>query len=319
MIGGKVAERLNGSRPVTAHPESDRASHRADRPAETGQTLNATTDVASAVQPLLKQFFPGVAPVRFTFWDGSATGADSTLGRVVVHSPAALTRMMWSPNELGMARAFVAGDVDIDGDLYGVLNALHSNATATTRTSPRAVTSAVSAALRLGAMGPPPKRPAEEVHLSGWRHSKERDAAAIRHHYDVGDDFYRLVLGPAMTYSCARFEAGETSLERAQWSKHDLICRKLGLADGPDKRLLDVGCGWGSMAIHATREYRAKVVAITLSASQEKSARQYTQEAGVAGQVDVRLQDYRDLRGESFDAISSIGMFEHVGRGRMSE
>ncbi len=234
-------------------------------------------------------------PVRFTFWDGSTSGTESSLGRVLVHSPTALTRLMWSPNELGMARAFVAGDIDIDGDLYGVLMALHSNATVTTRTSPRAVTSAVSVALRLGAAGPPPKRPPEEVHLSGWRHSKGRDAAAIRHHYDVGDDFYRLVLGPAMTYSCARFEPGQTSLEMAQRSKHDLICRKLGLADGPDKRLLDVGCGWGSMAIHATREYRAKAVAITLSPSQAKSARQRTREAGVGERIDVRLQDYRDF------------------------
>jgi cyclopropane-fatty-acyl-phospholipid synthase len=319
MIGGKVAERLNGSRPVTAHPERDRASHRTDGPAEAEQTPSPTPDVATVVEPLLEQFFAGGAPVRFTFWDGSTTGTVSSLGRVLVHSPTALTRLMWSPNELGMARAFVAGDIDIDGDLYGVLMALHSNATVTSRTSPRAVTSAVSVALRLGAAGPPPKRPPEEVHLSGYRHSKGRDAAAIRHHYDVGDEFYRLVLGPAMTYSCARFEPGETSLEMAQRSKHDLVCRKLGLADGPDKRLLDVGCGWGSMAIHATREYRAKAVAITLSPSQAKSARQHTREAGVGGRVDVRLQDYRDLRGETFDAISSIGMFEHVGRGRMGE
>ena len=122
-----------------------------------------------------------------------------------------------------------------------------------------------------------------------------------------------------MTYSCARFEPGETSLDMAQRSKHDLVCRKLGLADRPNMRLLDVGCGWGSMAIHAARAYRAKTVAITLSPSQEKSARELSLDAGVGRDIEVRLQDYRDLRGETFDAISSIGMFEHVGKARMDE
>jgi cyclopropane-fatty-acyl-phospholipid synthase len=216
-----------------------------------------------------------------------------------------------------VGRAFVTAEIDIDGDLYAVLKALRTSATVTRRLSPLALTSAFSAALRLGAVGPPPKRPDEEVHLSGWRHSKGRDSAAIKHHYDVGNDFYRLVLGPAMTYSCARFEPDETSLEMAQRSKHDLVCRKLGLADRPGARLLDVGCGWGSMAVHAAREYGAKAVGITLSPSQERSAREYARDAGVGQQVEVRMQDYRDLRGETFDAISSIGMFEHVGRGQM--
>jgi cyclopropane-fatty-acyl-phospholipid synthase len=237
----------------------------------------------------------------------------------VVHSVNALTRMLWAPNELGMARAFVAGEIDVDGDLYEVLEALRSRATVTARPTPRALARAFSAAMRLGAISLPPKRPQEEAHLSGWRHSKQRDSAAIRHHYDVGDEFYRLVLGPAMTYSCARFEPGQASLEGAQRSKHDLICRKLGLTDRPGMRLLDVGCGWGSMAVHAAREYGAKAVAITLSPAQSKSARQRSQDAGVGQDVEVRLQDYRDLRGETFDAISSIGMFEHVGRARMDE
>ena len=306
--GGGEAER----HPVPSRRQRARASRRR-APAPPGQRAGAASNVAAVVQPLLDVYFTGGAPVRFSFWDGSTAGPDNAPGCVVVHSATALTRMLWSPNELGMARAFVAGDIDIDGDFYGVLKALRRNATVTAKASPRAFTSAFSVAMRLGAVGPPPKRPDEEVHLSGWRHSKQRDSAAIRHHYDVGDAFYRLILGPAMTYSCARFEAGGTSLESAQRSKHDLICRKLGLADSPGKRLLDVGCGWGSMAIHAARAYRAKVAGITLSPSQHRAARQSTLDAGVGREVEIRLQDYRDLRGETFDAISSIGMFEHVG------
>ena len=157
------------------------------------------------------------------------------------------------------------------------------------------------------------------MHLSGWLHSKGRDAAAIRHHYDICDEFYRIVLGPAMTYSCARWEPGEATLEGAQRSKHDLICRKLGLQDRAQMRLLDVGCGWGSMALHAVKTYGAKTVAITLSPAQAIFARARAFEAGALQDVQVRLQDYRDVHGETFDAISSIGMFEHVGSKHMAE
>ena len=311
-----MAERLNGTR---SHPDGNGTAPPAEDHPLSRHRSHAAPTVAEAVQPLMAVYFSGGAPVRFSFWDGSTTGPENTPGCVVVHSPTALTRMLWSPNELGVGRAFVAGDIDIEGDFYGVLKALRRSTTVTAKPSARALTSALSVAMRLGAVGPPPRRPDEEVHLSGWRHSKQRDAAAIRHHYDVGDAFYRLILGPAMTYSCARFEAAGTSLESAQWSKHDLVCRKLGLPDGPGKRLLDVGCGWGSMAIHAACEYGAKAVGITLSPSQQRTAQQYALAAGMAGEVEVRLQDYRDLRGETFDAISSIGMFEHVGRRHMDE
>jgi cyclopropane-fatty-acyl-phospholipid synthase len=152
-------------------------------------------------------------------------------------------------------------------------------------------------------------------------HSRRRDAAAVTHHYDVGNDFYRIVLGPAMTYSCARFETAEMSLEEAQTSKHELICRKLALPERPAARLLDVGCGWGSMALHAASRHKAEVVGITLSTEQAKLARERVDEAGLGAQVDIRVQDYRDLRGsgEVFDAICSVGMFEHVGESRMAE
>ena len=172
---------------------------------------------------------------------------------------------------------------------------------------------------RLGAFGRPPAAPPEECRPSGRLHSKSRDAAVISHHYDVGNDFYRLVLGPSMTYSCARFVDDRTTLEEAQAAKYELICRKLGLDRRPGGRLLDVGCGWGSMAIHAARHHQASVTGVTLSRPQADEARRRVAEEGLADQIEIRVQDYRDLGGEQFDAISSIGMFEHVGSPRMAE
>jgi cyclopropane-fatty-acyl-phospholipid synthase len=176
-------------------------------------------------------------------------------------------------------------------------------------------------AIELGAVGPPPKPPAEEVRrLRGHRHSPFRDAAAVSHHYDVGNDFYERVLGPSMVYSCAywtRPDDADYTLEDAQHDKIDLVCRKLGLQ--PGDRLLDVGCGWGSLAIHAAREYGVKVVGITLSREQADLADKRVASAGFADQVEIRLQDYREVRDGPFDAISSIGMAEHVGTARYGE
>ncbi len=182
----------------------------------------------------------------------------------------------------------------------------------------RTIAGAVDAARRLGALGPPPPAPPEECRPAGRLHSPSRDARAVSHHYDVGNDFYRLVLGPSMTYSCARFVSEGTTLEEAQASKYELICRKLGIDRRPGARLLDVGCGWGSMAIHAARRHGARVVGVALSREQVDLAERRVTEAGLDSRVEIRLQDYRDLRGEQFDAISSIGMFEHVGTALMA-
>lgn len=151
------------------------------------------------------------------------------------------------------------------------------------------------------------------------RHSTTRDAEVVGHHYDVGNDFYRLLLGPSMTYSCARFAEPGMSLTDAQASKHDLVCRKLGLHERAGMRLLDVGCGWGSMAIHAALHYGAEVVGVTISREQQEAARRRVEEAGLGDRVEIRLQDYRQLRGEPFDVISSIGMSEHVGKARVAQ
>jgi cyclopropane-fatty-acyl-phospholipid synthase len=182
----------------------------------------------------------------------------------------------------------------------------------------RMLPAAVDVARRLGAIGPPLPPPPEECRPAGRLHSPSRDARAVSHHYDVGNDFYRLVLGPSMTYSCARFASADATLEEAQSAKYELICRKLGIDRRPDARLLDVGCGWGSMAIHAARHHHAQVVGVSLSREQVELARRRVDDAGLADRIEIRRQDYRDLGAEEFDAISSIGMFEHVGTAQMA-
>ncbi|WP_328393968.1 cyclopropane-fatty-acyl-phospholipid synthase family protein [Nocardia sp. NBC_00416] len=278
--------------------------------------------IAAAFGPLLHAAFGPHPAVGFEFWDGSAIHPDGeSPGTMRVRSEDALRHLVWAPGELGMARAFVSGTVDLDGDIFTMLRALQSTAPDDTRLGLGAAWQAVATARRLGALGRRPRRPPEEARpRRGPLHTKRRDAAAISHHYDVGNDFYRLILGPSMTYSCARFVPDDDgSLENAQRAKHDLICRKLGAAEQSGMRLLDVGCGWGSMAMHAASTYGAQVVGVTISSAQVELARRRVADAGLSGSVEIRLADYRDLRGEEFDAISSIGMFEHVGSKRADE
>jgi cyclopropane-fatty-acyl-phospholipid synthase len=294
--------------------------------------MGSNNSVASVFRPLLTAAL-GTAPppVRFKFWDGSSLApADGpTVGAVVVRSPDAVGHLVWAPGELGLARAFVTGDLDFDGDIFTVLRTLQQGESNDAHLGVDAAVAALKVAARLGALRHRPSPPEQEAHQRGRLHSKRRDSEAITHHYDVGNDFYALVLGESMTYSCARFVSpgddgqrepdATMTLVDAQAAKHDLICRKLGLDRAPGMRLLDVGCGWGSMAIHAASYYGARVVGITISAAQADLARKRVAAAGVADQVEIRLQDYRDLGGEQFDAISSIGMFEHVGSERTAE
>ena len=276
--------------------------------------------VAAAFEPLLTTVFAGPPPVRFEFWDGTGVGSDTGPGAIRIRSRDALRRLVWSPGQLGLGRAYVSGEMDIDGDVLTVLATLRDAAANNPDLGLGAAWSAVRVAGRLGTLGRPLPPPPEEARPQHGRlHTKRRDAAAISHHYDVSNDFYQLVLGPSMTYSCARFVDPADSLEQAQADKCELISRKLGLADKPGQRLLDIGCGWGTMAMHAAAHHGAQVVGVTVSREQAEAARARVAAAGLSDQVEIRLQDYRDLAGETFDAVSSIGMFEHVGTARAAQ
>lgn len=241
-------------------------------------------------------------------YDGSRLGPEDAPATVIVRSKRALQRIVTAPGELGLGRAYVAGDLDVEGDIYAALSALRHRLPRV-RVGARQWTEVVRL-LGLDALRPPPP-PREEARLRGRRHSKERDAAAIAHHYDVSNAFYGLVLGPSMTYSCARWRHPSTTLEAAQAAKYELVSQKLGLE--PGMRLLDVGCGWGGMALHAASHHGASAVGVTISARQAEWAEKTASESGLADRIEIRLQDYRDVRDGPFDAISSIGMFEHVG------
>lgn len=270
-------------------------------------------------------------PLRLRAWDGSEAGPEGA-PIIEFRSRRALRRMLWSPGQLGLSRAYVAGEIDAPGDIFAAFNALSSAGKFAepgpfTPPTPRELWTLLVTAIRLGALGPNPAPPPEEAKVAkrGRLHSRRRDSAAISHHYDVGNEFYALVLGPSMVYSCAVWPGGGTAheqrdspsgepggLEAAQEAKLDLVCRKLGLE--PGMRVLDVGCGWGSFALHAAGRYGATVVGVTLSSEQAVLARRRVADAGLSGKVEIRVQDYRDVTDGPFDAISSIGMSEHVGR-----
>lgn len=268
-------------------------------------------------------------PLRLRAWDGSEAGPE---GAPVLEfrSRRALRRILWSPGQLGLSRAYVSGEIDAPGDIFAAFTALSSAGKFAEPgpfkpLTPAELWTLFRTALRLGAIGLNPAPPPEEARIAGKGrvHSRRRDSAAISHHYDVGNDFYSLVLGPSMVYSCAVWPAAEDGLvpegsrlagglEAAQEAKLDLVCRKLALK--PGMRVLDVGCGWGSFALHAAANYGVSVVGVTLSNEQAIRARKRAAEAGLTERIDIRVQDYRDVRDGPFDAISSIGMSEHVGR-----
>jgi cyclopropane-fatty-acyl-phospholipid synthase len=252
-------------------------------------------------------------PVPIDAYDGSHLGPVAGSTRIVVRSPKALRYVLTGPGEIGFARAYVAGEVDVEGDIFEALT-LRENLPDVKVTPREWLLLARTAGVEgLRPLPPPP----EEIRQRGRRHSKERDAAAIAHHYDVSNAFYRLILGPSMTYSCAVFSGPDTTLEAAQAAKYELVSRKLGLR--PGMRLLDVGCGWGGMVMHAVREHGVTAVGVTLSERQAEWARAAVTEAGLGDRVEIRVQDYRDVVDGPFDAISSIGMFEHVGAARLDE
>ncbi|MCX4747680.1 cyclopropane-fatty-acyl-phospholipid synthase family protein [Kitasatospora sp. NBC_01287] len=260
-------------------------------------------------------------PFRLQAWDGSVAGA-AEAPVLLLRNRRALRRLLWAPGELGLARAYVSGDLDLGPgeDLYTVLaevaHFVERPEVSALRLGPSDLTGpagrrAVAVLARAGALGPRPALPPEEARPEGRLHSRRRDRASISHHYDVGNDFYRLVLGSSMVYSCAYWTPEGKSLEDAQFAKLDLICRKLGLR--PGMRLLDVGCGWGSLVLHAAEHYGVSAVGVSISAEQVALARERVTRAGLADRVEIRLQDYREIPDGPYDAISSVGMAEHVG------
>jgi cyclopropane-fatty-acyl-phospholipid synthase len=252
-------------------------------------------------------------PVQLRAYDGTILGPVNSPATILVHSPDALARIVQSPGELGFARAYVAGDIDIEGDIFAALR-LRDTLPKVRLTRQQWVEGVRLVGGSVFRRLPPP---VEEARLHGRRHSKARDRAAVSYHYDVSNDFYRLVLGPSMTYSCAVWTDPSIGLEQAQADKYELIGRKLGLE--PGQQLLDVGCGWGGMVIHAATRYRVDAVGVTLSTRQQEWAAKAVADAGLGSSVHVRLQDYRDVEDGPYDATSSIGMFEHVGLARLRE
>jgi cyclopropane-fatty-acyl-phospholipid synthase len=260
-----------------------------------------------SVADLLADVLGENVPVAFRAYDGSSFGPSDARTTIVVGSPNALRRIVTAPDELGFGRAYVAGELEVDGDIFDVMAV--ANYIEELRLGPRQIAAAAKLVgwKGLKPLAPPP----EEARLHGRRHSRERDAAAIAHHYDVSNDFYQMVLGPSLTYSCALWHDDTTTLEEAQANKHELICRKLDLQ--PGMRLLDIGCGWGGMLLHAAEHHGVQAVGVTLSRPQAELARKRAAERGLSDRVEVRFADFRDVDDGPYDAISSIGMFEHVG------
>jgi cyclopropane-fatty-acyl-phospholipid synthase len=255
----------------------------------------------------LVEAFPD-RPFSVGFWDGTEVRGTAPGPRFTVRSPKAVAYAAFAPGELGIGRAYVAGELDVD-DLAAAVTLVRT-------WQPPALDRKTQARLALAgmrAMGVrrPPPRPSAELIARGRVHSLVRDRRSVRHHYDLPPEFFALWLDESMTYSCAVFSRGATTLEEAQETKLELVCTKLGLQEG--QRVLDVGCGWGSFALHAARNHGVSVVGITLSPPQAETARRRAAEAGLADMVDIRVQDWRELAGERFDAIASIGMVEHVG------
>lgn len=280
------------------------------------------TGAAERIALVLERLLGAPSPLRIRAWDGSEAGPDDA-PTLIVRARKAIRRLLWHPDEIGLARAWVAGEIEVEGDLEDALARVETigrDIAARRRLTAVERAEVYRAAVLLGAVGPAPKAPPEEVALSGDRHSKVRDRDAVSHHYDVGNDFYELVLGPSMVYSCAYWARPDDpayTLDDAQRDKLELICRKLGLQ--PGMRLLDVGCGWGGLVVHAAREHGVHAVGITLSHEQAEYARKAVVAAGLSDHVEIRVQDWRDLDDDPFDAIASIGMAEHLGGEKWAE
>src|SRR6195952_2754035 len=281
--------------------------------------------VAARLEAALVPFVGGDLPVRLRAWDGSEAGpADAPL--VELRSRDAVRRLLWHPGELGAAQAYVTGEIEVHHDLDDALTHVRTVAAerglSGARPTPAAFARAVRTAVGVGALGTPPAAPASQARLRGRLHSKLRDSRAISHHYDLSNEFYSLILDPSLGYSSGYWRSTDPSydpeygLADAQRDKLDLVCQKVGL--GPGMRFLDVGCGWGSLSLHAARHYGAQVTGVTIAAEQKKFIDARIRDQGLEHLVEIRLQDYREIPevasgGRAFDAVASIEMGEHVG------
>jgi len=293
---------------------------------QSSSTSAPTQGVAQRLAGVLEPFLNGPLPVRLRCWDGSEfvpPGDPAASPVVELRSPDAVRRLLWHPGELGAAQAYVTGELDVlevDGwDLDKALT--HSFAVAAerglsgARIRPAAVVEALRTAVGIGALGRRPANPATQADVKGRLHSKLRDRSAISFHYDLSNEFYELILEPQMAYSCGYHSSPEQSLEDAQRAKLDLVCTKLGLE--PGMRMLDVGCGWGSLSLHAAEHYGAQVTGVTIAAEQKRFIDARIAERGLSDRVEIRLQDYRDAvppAGHEYDAVGSLEMGEHVGQ-----
>ncbi|NUP59491.1 MAG: class I SAM-dependent methyltransferase, partial [Pseudarthrobacter sp.] len=277
-----------------------------------------TAPLAGAIADALRPVVRGDLPVRLKVWDGSEAGpAGAPVVRL--NSPNAIRRLLWAPGELGAAQAYVTGELEVDGDLNAVLQQLwevvRRRRLSGIRPTPALLAGIGKVARAAGALGAPPAPPATQAKVSGRLHSLVRDRAAISHHYDLSNDFYGLILDPQMAYSSGYWTEPPGpgyGIEDAQRDKLDLVCRKIGLE--PGTRMLDVGCGWGSLSLHAARHYGAAVVGVTLSVEQKAFIDARIQDCGLEDRVEIRVQDYREIPDGPFDAVASLEMGEHVGQ-----
>jgi cyclopropane-fatty-acyl-phospholipid synthase len=265
---------------------------------------------------LLGVIFPPPRRFGIRLWEGSELPHEGQAAfQLVLNDPGALHRMFKPPIELSLGEAFIWNDFDIEGDIFSTFRLMDEIAS-------RGFTAGEIMQLGLGLLavptsGPPRLQGRGPVHARGAVHSRERDRQVIQYHYDVGNEFYRLWLDRNLQYSCGYFPTGSEDLDTAQELKMEHICRKLRLQ--PGERLLDIGCGWGGLARYAASRHGVKVLGVTLSRNQKEYADEEAAKAGLADDVNVELQDYRDLGDESFDKIVSVGMFEHVGRSHLPE
>src|SRR4051794_8703179 len=268
----------------------------------------------SPLADLVARAFTG-APLIIEAYDGSTAGPPDAEIRLVLRSPKALSYLITAPSSLGFARAYVSGELEIHGDLYHALQLVWSSNIGHLPWAERIAMLRSIDPRALRVVEPPESEYGVRRIRSGMRHSKARDAAAISHHYDVSNRFYEWVLGPSMTYTCACFPEETSTLEEAQEHKYDLVCKKLDLK--PGMRLLDVGCGWGGMVRHAAKHYGVQALGVTLSRRQAEWAKEAIATDGLGHLAEVRFSDYRDVAESGFDAVSSIGLTEHIGRANL--